>query len=284
MPIATATVTTTAATKRGARARKLRLNREPSAQPSSNCAPLSNYPRHRRRAHARNRQRNRYHERAQHEGIGNFSSRQQQAGGRRHRQQRRQRRPANFAARGEKSIGSMQAQRREHRRNGNHHEQDSERLRRRDLVDPRAEALAQHRHLRRAAGNAREHRGRPIRPSEDRQKVAAKVTHRDRKYRADNQQPDEPADALRDHRGEIQTQSGADDPLRRPAVRPAARRPASPRRASPQPQPGARSSTAEAYAKRRRQAPQPVTPRGHRRLERERAAPSLRCRRLGASA
>ena len=41
-PIATATVTRTAATKRGARARKLRLNREPSAQPSNNCAPLSN--------------------------------------------------------------------------------------------------------------------------------------------------------------------------------------------------------------------------------------------------
>ena len=42
MPIATATVTRTAATKRGARARKLRLKREPSAQPSSSCAPLSN--------------------------------------------------------------------------------------------------------------------------------------------------------------------------------------------------------------------------------------------------
>ena len=41
-PIARATVTRTAATKRGARARKLRLNREPSAQPSNNCAPLSN--------------------------------------------------------------------------------------------------------------------------------------------------------------------------------------------------------------------------------------------------
>src|SRR2546423_11149647 len=127
-PIARATVTRTAATKRGARARKLRLNREPSAQPSNNCAPLSNTrgiaevltPAIVSGIVIKSAPKTK--------ALGTFRRVSSRPTARRQRQQRRQSRQSNFAACGEKSIGSMQTQRREHRRNGNHHEQDSNRL------------------------------------------------------------------------------------------------------------------------------------------------------------
>ena len=85
-----------------------------------------------------------------------------------------------------------------------------------DAVHARAEALAQHRHFRRAAGHAREERRGAIEPGHARQHDGRHVADDDREDRAGREQIPESGDFAHDQRREIEAERRADDPL--PAV------------------------------------------------------------------
>ena len=95
-------------------------------------------------------------------------------------------------------------------------DQDAQALRGGDAIDARAEALAQHRHLRGAAGNAREQRRRAVRARHPRERKRGHIADGHREHRAGDQQVPESRDLTHDVRREIEPERGADDPL--PAI------------------------------------------------------------------
>ena len=82
-----------------------------------------------------------------------------------------------------------------------------------DAIDARAEALAQHAHLRRAAGSAREDRRRPIDAREPREHERGEVAQHDREDRAEREQRPPSRDLAHHVRREIEAERRADDPL-----------------------------------------------------------------------
>ncbi len=72
-------------------------------------------------------------------------------------------------------VGTMHAEQRVDRGNHRHDDQDAQALRGRDAIDARAEALAQHRHFRGAAGHAREQRGGAVQSRDMRASASAET-------------------------------------------------------------------------------------------------------------